>query len=380
LFKLRPGPGRRGGICDAGLEREVLEAFTDGQTGQPVDLDSLFRGEGLDFRAGTVVRGRVTGIVGDSAVVDIGYKSAGTIPLGEWSEDRSGGAPSVGDCLDVLLDSIEGDSGSVVLSRRKALALRAWQAALARHPVGSVVSGVVSRRVWGGLLVDIGGLHAILPASQIGLRRPPDLDAHVGQSVECRVTHIDHERRRIVLSRRELLEEQRRRRKEALLAELAPGQVRQGVVGNVTPFGAFIDLGGLDGLLHRSDMAWHRVGDPGEVVRVGQHLEVLVLDVDLDRGRVALGLKQLRPGPWAGVADRYPVGSRHRGEVVNVVRYGAFVRLEPGVEGLLHVSELPDREVGSSEGVVQAGDEIEVRVLRVDAAGRKISLSRRGLS
>jgi small subunit ribosomal protein S1 len=362
---------RQGAALDEGLEQELQEALTDERSGQPVDLDALFAGEALDFRASKIVPGRVTGIVGDAVVVDVGYKSEGAIPIREWLGEGAP-HPCIGDRVEVLLERIEDEAGTVVLSYRKVKGLRDWEAFLAQHREGDVVSGTVKRRCKGGLLVDAGVL-AFLPAGQVDTRRPHDLDAYVGQSVECQVVEIDRQRRNVVVSRRRLLEERRERAKEQLLAALEPGQVRKGIVRNIVEFGAFVDLGGVDGLLYVTDLAWHRVKDPREVVHLDQEVEVLVLRVDRQRGRIALSLKHRAPSPWAAAPSKYPVGSRHTGEVVNVTSYGAFVRLEPGLEGLLHISELAEGDEP------QPGDAVEVEVLRVDASARKIALSRRRL-
>jgi small subunit ribosomal protein S1 len=293
-------------------QEELLEAFTD-EAGEVVDLDALFRGERLDYRANRVVPGRVTGVLGDAVVVDIGYKSEGGIPLGEWG----GLPPAVGDAVRVFLAALEDDSGAVVLSHRKAREAAVWDAARARYRAGAEATGTVRRRVKGGLLVELSetGAPAFLPASQVDLRRPQDLGEYIGRLIECQVLEIDAGRRSLVVSRRELLEGRRRQVRVKLLAEIREGEVRAGVVRNVTSFGAFVDLGGLEGLLHLSELAWQRVHDPHEVVRLGQALDVYVLRVERERGRVALSLKRLTPRPWRGVAEKYPVGSRHPAEV-----------------------------------------------------------------
>jgi small subunit ribosomal protein S1 len=261
-----------------------------------------------------------------------------------------------------------------VLSYRKARRQKEWEAVVAQHKEGDAVSGTVTRKVKGGLLVNI-GVHAFLPASQVDIRRPPDIGAYLGKVIECKILKIDEARHNILVSRRQLIEDQRTVMREKLLAEIQPGQVRKGVVKNIAAFGAFIDLGGMDGLLHVTDMAWNRVTRPEAVVHVEQQLEVMVLKVDSEKGKIALGLKQLTPSPWESVADKYPVGSRHTGEAVNVMSYGAFVKLEPGIEGLVHISEMSwTRRINHPSELVQIGDQIEVQVLNVNKDRQEISL------
>src|SRR5262249_19043994 len=247
--------------------------------------------------------------------------------------------PQPGDQVQVLLEAVEDESGAIVLSYRKAKRQKEWESVINRHKEGGVVSGMVSGKIKGGLVVNI-GVNVFLPASQVDIRRPPDIGDYIGRTIECKILTIDHARRNIVVSRRKLLEDQREEMKKKLLAEIQPGQIRKGVVKNIAEFGAFVDLGGIDGLLHITDMAWHRVQSPRDVVRVEEQLEVFIISVDTVKEKIALGLKQKTPSPWLSVAEKYPAGSRHSGEVVNVMSYGAFVKLEPGVEGLVHISEM----------------------------------------
>jgi small subunit ribosomal protein S1 len=308
--------------------------------------------------------------------VDVGYKSEGAIELREWYDDTLGHVvpPVAGDEVEVVLDAVEDEDGAIVLSYRKAKRRKEWESVISRFKEGDVVTGPVTRKIKGGLLVNI-GVGAFLPASQVDVRRPPDIGLFVGQSVECKILVIDESRHNIVLSRRQLLEDRREGLKKKLLAEIEPGQIRKGVVKNIATFGAFIDLGGMDGLLHVSDMSWGRVSDPRTVVNPDQELEVMILKVDRENGKIALGLKQKTPSPWAAAAEKYPVGSRQKGEVVNVMAYGAFVKLEPGIEGLVHISEMSwTKRINHPNELVQIGDEIEVQVLAINKEKQEISL------
>jgi small subunit ribosomal protein S1 len=291
------------------------------------------------FEVNRIVTGHVLNIVGDDVLIDVGYKSEGIVPLNEWYDEGADKIvpPQPGDEVQVLLDAVEDESGAVVLSYRKAKRQKEWEDVIARHKEGDVVAGHVTRKIKGGLLVNI-GVNVFLPASQVDVRRPPDIGDYIGRTIECKILKIDESRRNIVVSRRKLIEDQRTEMKERLLSELQPGQIRKGVVKNIAEFGAFVDLGGIDGLLHITDMSWGRLANPHEMVHIDQQLEVYILSVDRDREKIALSLKHKTPSPWENVEAKYPVGSRHTGEVVNVMNYGAFVKLEPGVEGLVHIS------------------------------------------
>src|SRR6516164_4779983 len=338
------------------LNQELAAAFN-----QPQYDENYYWLQGEDskeFNVNKIVEGKVLNIVGDEVVIDVGYKSEGVIPLEEWKDEglEQLQPPKVGDVIQVLLESVEDESGAIVLSYRKAKRQKEWEDVISRHKEGDVVSGPVTCKIKGGLLVNI-GVNVFLPASQVDTRRVPDLGTLIGQTVECKIVKIDGERRNIMVSRRTLIEERRAALRTQLLAEIEPGQVREGVVKNIAQFGAFVDLGGLDGLLHVTDMSWGRVASPYDVVEVDQELEVYVIRVDKEKEKIALGLKQKTPSPWANVADKYPVGSRHLGEVVNVMAYGAFVKLEPGVEGLVHVSEMSrTKRVNNPDELVKTGD------------------------
>src|SRR5579883_2295967 len=356
------------------LQQELHDAFTRPDTG--ADVERWLPPEEQDFEVNKIIKGRVVNIVGDDVVGDVGYKSEGIIPLQEWYDegDDKVHPPQIGSEIDVLLDAVEDEGGAIVLSYRKARRQKEWEDVIAKHKEGDVVAGLVTRKIKGGLLVNI-GVNVFLPASQVDIRRPPDIADYIGKTIKCNILKIDEARRNIVVSRRKLIEDQREEMKKKLLAEIEPGQIRKGVVKNIADFGAFVDLGGIDGLLHITDMSWGRVANPHEVVHIDQQLEVFIIAVDRDREKIALGLKQKTPSPWANVADKYPVGSKHRGEVVNVMSYGAFVKLEPGIEGLVHISEMSwTKRINHPSELVQIGDEIEVQVLAINKDKQEISL------
>ena len=332
-----------------------------------------------DIAVNQIVEGRILRVERDFVVVDVGSKSEGIIPLSEWSENEE--PPQPGQTISVLVEELEdvyglGDDyrGMITLSKRKAEKIRAWMRIMETVKEGDVVTGVVTRKIKGGLLVDI-GVNVFLPASQVDIRRPADIGEFIGQTVQCVVLKIDEARRNIVVSRRALIERERAEKKAKLLAELEVGQLRKGIVKNIADFGVFVDLGGIDGLLHITDMSWGRINHPSELVSLDQEIEVVILNIDREREKIALGLKQKTPSPWEDIELRYPVGSRVKGTVVNVMNYGAFVKLEEGVEGLVHISEMSwTRRINHPSEVVQVGDEVEVVVLGIDKEKQEISL------
>ena len=325
-----------------------------------------------DFREGEIVHAKVLRVTDSMVILEFGFKSEGAVPLDEF-KDRDGIEP--GQEVEVLLESLEDDDGIVVLSKKKADFLRVWEKIREAHEADEPVEGMLARKIKGGVTVDIMGVDAFLPGSQIALRRVPNIDDLLGQTFEFKIIKLNKRRRNIVVSRRVILEGERERKRETLVKELLVGQVREGVVKNITDFGAFIDLGGLDGLLHITDMSWGRVGHPSEVVDIGANLDLKVLAIDWDRERISLGLKQLLPYPWTDIGKKYPVGSRVRGMVVSITNYGAFIELEKGVEGLVHISEMSwTRNIRHPSKLVNIGDEIEAVVLKVDMQDEKISL------
>jgi small subunit ribosomal protein S1 len=328
-----------------------------------------------DYDANKIVTGKVLEIRGDDVVIDIGYKSEGVIKIDEWREDGSDvPPPKAGDTVEVLLETVEGEDGTIALSYRKAKRQKEWNAILAKHKEGDVVSGKVLKKIKGGLLVNI-GVNVFLPASQVDIRRPQSIDEYLDRTIECVILKIDEQRRNIVVSRRKLIEDRRRLQKDKLMSELEVSQVRKGIVKNIAEFGAFVDLGGIDGLLHITDMGWHRVTNPRDVVQIDQELEVYILHIDREKEKIALSLKHKTPSPWQNIETKYPINSRHNGEVVNIMPYGAFVKLEPGIEGLVHISEMSwVKRIADPKELVQIGDKVEVQVLNINHDKKEISL------
>lgn len=356
-------------LSDDELEAELQQAFGKED---PQDLTALYNRTGQAFDVGQIVPGKVTKIIGDDVVVDIGFKSEGVLSKREWEED--GRDPEPGEVVEVLLESVEQEGGVILLSKRKAARIRGWERVINEHKEGDVVKGAVTRKIKGGLLVDI-GVNVFLPASQVDIRRPNDIGDYIGQTIECMILKIDEARRNIVVSRRQLIEKAREEMKRKLLSEIQIGQRRKGIVKNIAEFGAFVDLGGIDGLLHITDMSWGRIGHPSELVKIDQEIEVVVLNVDRDREKIALGLKQKEPSPWDNVEAKFPVGSKVKGEVVNVMSYGAFVKLEEGIEGLVHISEMSwTKRINHPNELVAVGDPIEVVVLGINKDQQEISL------
>jgi small subunit ribosomal protein S1 len=325
-----------------------------------------------EIEEGEIVRARVIRVTDQAVILDVGFKSEGSVPKDEFSDPDE---LKQGDEVEVFLERLEDDEGRVVLSKKKADFLRVWDKIKTAHEEDDEVPGILKRKIKGGVTVDLMGVEAFLPGSQIALRRVPNVDDLIGNKYSFKIIKLNKRRRNIVVSRRVILEEERENKKKYLVKELMVGQVREGVIKNVTDFGAFIDLGGLDGLLHITDMSWGRVGHPSEIVDIGDAIDVKVLDIDWDRERISLGLKQLLPYPWKDVAGKYPVGSRVIGRVVSITNYGAFVELEKGVEGLVHVSEMSwTRNIKHPSQIVSIGSEIEAVVLKVDRDDEKISL------
>ncbi len=340
-------------------------AFAGDQIGQMIGQESD------ELKPGCILKGRIVGRSADDFIVDVGLKSEGLVPLAEWDD------PSSVDVLDevqVWLETVESDSGHIVLSKRKADRILNWQNLVATRNEGDTVSGKVMRKIKGGLLVDI-GYPVFLPASQVDVRRPGDIGELIGKGIQAKILKIDSERRNIVISRRKLIEEERTAAKEALLRDIEVGQVRRGLVKNIADFGAFVDLGGIDGLLHITDMSWDRVGHPSELLKIDDEIDIKVLSVDRDKEKIALGLKQLKINPWEDIESRYPIDMRLKGEVVNIMNYGAFIKLEPGVEGLVHISEMSwTRRINHPSEMLTVGDNIDVIVLEVNKGKQEISL------
>ena len=338
------------------------------------DFRRLFEESLRAVKPGEVVRGRVVSVGRDQVTVDIGYKSEGQIPISEFS--TRGGEVSIreGDEIDVFFDADEGEHGGIVLSRSKAEQAKVWRDIEEAFQNNGVIEGMIVGKVKGGLKVDV-GVAAFLPGSHADIRPARNLDRFIGQRGHFAVLKFNRARGNVVVSRRAVIERERAQLKQETLKVLEEGVILEGIVKNITDYGAFVDLGGIDGLLHVTDMSWGRVNKPADVVNVGDRARVVVLKYDPERGRVSLGMKQIMPDPWASVADRYPIGARVHGKVVSLADYGAFVELEPGIEGLVHVSEMSwTKRVTHPSKVLEVGQEVDVMVLDVDTANRRISL------
>jgi small subunit ribosomal protein S1 len=341
----------------------------------PDDADWL---KGGDVGPNQIVEGKVLRIDDDFILVDVGYKSEGIIPRNEWEEGEA--LPAIGDKVRVLVEDTEDiggrqdDRGMIVLSKRKAEKIEKWMKVMETVHEGDTVSGMVTRKIKGGLLVDI-GVNVFLPASQVDIRRPHDIGEYIGKEIKCLVLKIDEARRNIVVSRRSLIEAERAQKKSELLKQLEVGQLRKGVVKNIADFGAFVDLGGIDGLLHITDMSWGRINHPSELVKIDDNIEVMILHIDYEKEKIALGLKQKSASPWDKVPEKYPVGSTVKGTVVNVMSYGAFVKLEDGIEGLVHISEMSwTKRISHPSELVHIDQEVEVMVLDINKEKQEISL------
>ena len=356
------------------MKRKTHKDFDLGQFGddKQAAMAKMYEDTLQNFKEGSIIPGKVVEVRNNEVLVDIGYKSEGLI-AGEEFRDLATLKP--GDPVEVVLEQIEDDDGKIILSKIKAEQQRMWDNVLSNSEEGSVLEGEIKSRVKGGLIVDVSGVKGFLPGSQLDIIPVRNLDDYLGKRFEFKVMKIDRERRNIVLSRRDLIEQRRRDKRKSLLADIKVGQLRSGLVKNITDFGAFIDLGGLDGLLHITDMSWGRISHPSKILKVGETTEVVILGIDFEKERVSLGLKQKTPNPWDDIETKFPVGSRVHGKVVNLVPYGAFVEIAEGVEGLVHVSEISwIQRVGRASDVLAIGDEVDAVVLNINRADQKISL------
>ena len=357
------------GVDDAEADALIQEAF--GEAFEKEGMDSLLSERIGDFTPGKLIKGKVIGFAGEEIVVEVGLKSEGLISKEEFDDPA---LIKVGDVFEVLLESVEGDGGLIQLSKRKADRILNWQRIIDTTKEGDTVEGTVMRKIKGGLLVDI-GVPVFLPASQVDIRRPGDIGEYINRKIRAKILKIDTERRNIVISRRKVIEEERTAAKERLLSTIKEGDLVKGTVKNIADFGAFIDLGGIDGLLHITDMSWNRINHPSELVKVDEEVEVKILNIDREKEKIALGLKQKEASPWEEIERKFPIGARVSGEVVNIMSYGAFVRLEDGIEGLVHISEMSwTRRINHPSELVTAGDTIEVVVLDIDKHKQEISL------
>ena len=341
---------------------------------QDAAMDVLYEGTLANFTEGSIVTGRIIRVHDGDVTIDVGYKSEGVIDVNEFKDLEEN---PVGLEVDVFLERLEDDDGVIVISKKRAEQQKAWDYVVNECEEGSVVEGTIRSAVKGGFIVDV-GVDACLPGSQLDVTPVRNPEEHVGKTYEFRILKINLERKNIVVSRGDLIEESRRESRRKVLADIQVGQVRPGVVKNITDFGAFVDLDGIDGLLHVTDMTWGRINHPSEQLKVGDALNVMVLDVDLEKERISLGLKQTMENPWEEIESRYPTGARVHGKVVNLAPYGAFIELEEGVEGLVHVSEMSwTRRVQRAADVLSMGDEVDAVVLSVSTEDKKISLGMR---
>ncbi len=356
------------GNLDADVDAAVATALGDAAN----DLSKLVAGDEVqDFTPGAILKGKVSSTAGDDFVVELGLKSEGILERSEFDEPDN---VKVGDEVRVLLEDVEGDTGLVKISKRKADRIINWETIMQSKKEGNPVSGKVTKKIKGGLLVDI-GVPVFLPASQVDIRRPGEISDWIGRTIDAVILKIDEERRNIVISRRKMIEQQREELKRKTLDGLQVGEVRKGIVKNIADFGAFIDLGGIDGLLHITDMSWGRINHPSEVLKIDQEIEVKVLSIDKEKEKIALGLKQKEASPWENIEQRYPVGSVHEAEVVNIMSYGAFCKLQEGVEGLVHISEMSwTKRINHPSEVVTQGQHVKVKVLEINKDKQEISL------
>jgi small subunit ribosomal protein S1 len=356
------------GLSEDKIEEQVAELWGDNETQY---LEEILQRKVDSRLPGTILKGTIVSQLGNDVIVEVGLKSEGVVDANEFEGPDE---ITPGREIEVLLEDTDSESGLILLSKRKADTIRGWEHIINTKKEGDVVSGKVVRRIKGGLLVDI-GVAVFLPASQVDIRKPGDISRFIGKEVECKILKIDVDSRNIVVSRRKLIEEERRASKEKILSEIEVGQLRKGVVKNIADFGVFVDLGGLDGLLHISDLSWGRISHPSEVVNLDQEIEVVVIGVDKDNEKISLGLKQKTPSPWETVDEKYPIEAKVGGKVVNIMNYGVFVRLEDGIEGLVHISEMSwTRRLSHPSEMVNLGDEIDVVVLNVNKEKQEISL------
>ncbi|MGI9050448.1 MAG: 30S ribosomal protein S1 [Rubrobacteraceae bacterium] len=363
-------------ITENGTREMTMKDFFREENGEIVPIDDSVL---IDFKDGDIVEGEVVRIDKDEVLVDIGYKSEGLIPSNELSI-RKGADPKdiveLGQHMDALVLQKEDADGRLILSAKRAAFERAWKRIEESYSEQQTVEGPVIEVVKGGLIIDI-GLRGFLPASLVDIRRVRNLEAFIGQRLECKVIELNRTRNNVVLSRRAVLEEERKEEREKILTSLQEGDVVEGTVSNLVDFGAFVDLEGIDGLIHISELSWNHVDHPSEVVEVGEEVKVKVLEVDRERERISLGLKQTRKDPWQEVVERVEIGAQIQGRVTKLVSFGAFVEVAEGVEGLIHISELAEHHVETPDEIVRSGDEVDARIIDVDARRRRLSLSLR---
>ncbi len=366
---LKPGQ-----VFKAGEVPEIMDEDVE----RDESLFQLYEQSFEKVREGDIIEGTVVGLTDTDVIIDVGFKSEGMVPKEEFVDIDE---IKVGDKVEVFLENPEDMEGQVMLSRRRVYFLRSWERLMQKYANDEIIQGRVTRRIKGGFVVDLDGVDAFLPGSQVDVKPIRDFDAFVGQTLDLKIVKVNEARKNIVVSRRVIIEKQLESKREEILRTLEKGQVRRGMVKNITDFGVFIDLGGVDGLLHITDLTWGRVNHPSEVVKLDQEIDVMILDFDENKKRISLGLKQLQPHPWENVEERYPVGSKVKGTVVSLTDYGAFVELEKGIEGLIHVSEMSwSQHIKNPAQVLKEGDEVEAVVLSIEPEERKISLGLKQLT
>lgn len=351
------------------IEKELAEIITDNSLEQ---FDEVYNSSVKNFELGTILKGKILGTIGNDVIIDTGYKSEGIISLSEFDSPDE---VKMGNEIDVMLESFEDDTGLIQISKRKADRIRGWEKIVTKYKEGDVVTGKVIRKIKGGLLVDV-GIPIFLPASQIDIKPPGEIAEYIGKEVTCKILKIDEVQQNIIVSRRKLIEEERSKQKQEFLSKVEVDQTVKGTVKNIADFGAFIDLGGIDGLLHITDMSWGRISHPSEMLAIGDEIEVKILGIDKEKEKIALGLKQKTENPWQSVEEKYPIGSKIKGQVVNIMTYGAFVKLETGIEGLVHISEMSwTRRINHPSEIAAIGDSVEAIVLNINKEKEEISLS-----
>lgn len=357
---------------------ELPEEFEEQKTDMDPELVKMYEKSLERVEEGDIITGTVVAVTEKDVFVDVGFKSEGAIPKEEFVDIDT---LKVGDKVEVFLETAEDVEGQVMLSRRKVYFIRRWEELMRNYTNDEIIQGRIIRRIKGGFVVDLGGVDAFLPGSQVDVKPIRDFDAFVGETLDLKIVKVNEQRKNIVVSRRVIIEKQLESKREEILTTLEKGQVRRGLVKNITDFGVFIDLGGVDGLLHITDLSWGRVNHPSEVVQLDQEIDVMILDFDEDKSRISLGLKQLQPHPWEKVEERFPVGSKVKGKVVSITDYGAFVELDKGIEGLIHVSEMSwSQHIKNPAQVLQEGEEVEAVVLSIEPEERKISLGLKQLT
>ncbi|MEE8190819.1 MAG: 30S ribosomal protein S1 [Candidatus Scalindua sediminis] len=351
------------------IEKELEEIIKNNNFEK---IDEVYNTSVKNFALGTILKGKILGTIGNDVIIDTGYKSEGIIPLSEFDSPDE---VKMGNEIDVMLESFEDDTGLIQISKRKADRIRGWEKIVTKYKEGDVVKGKVIRKIKGGLLVDI-GIPIFLPASQIDIKPPGEIAEYIGKEVTCKILKIDEIQQNIIVSRRKLIEEERSKQKKEFLSRVEVDQIVKGTVKNIADFGAFIDLGGIDGLLHITDMSWGRISHPSEMLAINDEIEVKILGIDKEKEKVALGLKQKTENPWLNVEEKYPIGAKIKGQVVNIMSYGAFIKLETGIEGLVHISEMSwTRRINHPTEIAAIGDNVEAIVLNINKEKEEISLS-----